>query len=147
MYSPRLLMKSRWERLSLSHDDFLENLMNILRAVPTRGALTAGFMVVEPRHPIGQIDHADRVVHDDQGCGTKKGSRGFDGGVVEGHVELDGIKHAACRSGRKNSLEFPAFRNPATQIFNQVAKGGSQWNLVDSRAPNVAGKAKELCPG
>ena len=34
-------------KLSLPHDDFLENFMNVLRSVTTGGALSAGFMVIK----------------------------------------------------------------------------------------------------
>ena len=44
---PQTLDELKMGKLSLAHDDFLENLMDVLRSVTAGGALSAGFMVVE----------------------------------------------------------------------------------------------------
>ena len=141
---PEALHEIEMSRLSLTHDDLLQDLVDVLRPVPAGRALAAGLVVEESGHPVGQVDHADRIVHHDERRGPEKGPRLGHRRIVEVQVELGGVEHGAGGTGGKNGLQGPSPGDASAQVFDDMAERHAQRDLVQTRPADVAGEAEKL---
>src|SRR5215218_10125841 len=97
-------------------------------ALPARGALAAGLVLVELRPSQHRPDDAGRLVEDLQRAGAEHGPGGADGLEVERHVEVLGGQDRRGRATRRPELQLVAVPDPAGEL-DQRAQRDAQWRL------------------
>ncbi len=88
--------------------DPLEQVVHLHRTRPARGALAAALIHGELHEELGDVGHADLVVHDDETAGAHDRSELTQALVVDGCVEELGRDAAAGRSTGLCSFERPS---------------------------------------
>jgi hypothetical protein len=124
----------------------VHDLLGPLGALATRSALTARLVVVELAETGDGADNVSRLVHDDDGRGTKTGLRVLE--CVEVHklvvTDLPG-KNGSGRTTRDDSLEVvPAADDTTAVLVNELAERDRHLLLDGARVVDVTRDTEKL---
>ena len=155
--SPQMeVRRSTWERsLSIAMSSLptlprrpvLQQVDQLLRADPARGALPAGFIAIEADGGQRHIEHAGAVRADDHGARAQHRSQPLDLVPVERRIQQRRRQIAGGGSRRREANYLPARRRSAGIVIDQAAIGGPHGHLEDARPDNISGHAHELDSG
>ena len=107
-------------------------------ALAARGALAAGFAVVEAVDDLQRAHHARVFVHDDDTGRTEKGTDLAHGVEVHAHVDLVRRQHGEGRAGRHDGLQLLAVLDAPGIVVDDLAQRHAHRQLEQPGPLDVA---------
>src|SRR6202162_4138539 len=110
-----------------------------------RGAFAAGLVRVEAQEPGGGLDHAVRVVHDDDAARPAHGPEGLEAVEVRRRVDHRGGEDLGRRTARPEHLQLAPGKPPAREAFDDGAVGDPYLDLEVAGFLDVAAHGHHPC--
>ena len=128
----------------LAFDDAVQRAEHPAGAFAARGALAAGFVVVETADALAGAHHAGGFVHDDDRTRTQAGTGLLDRIVVHRAVHHDlGRQHRHRRAAGDHTLQLVAVAHAAGH-FQQLGERRAEADFIVARLVDVTGHREHL---
>src|SRR5260370_5482449 len=121
-----------------------KHVRHFLRADAARYALSAGFVAIEAHCVQGHVQHASRIVADDDRSGTQHGAGFAESLEIKTNVDHRRGKIPGRRPGGRESLELTAAANSASVIENDLTHGRSHRHFENAWACDLAADADKF---
>ena len=124
--------------------DLVEIVEEFASADAAGSALSAALIDGEVEVELGDVDHAVRLVHDDQAAGTHDRTDLGEALEVDLRIEELGRNDTAGRTAGLRSLELMAATDTATDVEDDLAEGRSHRNLDEAGVVDLARESEHL---
>ena len=124
--------------------DLVEIVEELASADAAGSALTAALIDREVEVELGDVNHAVRLVHDDQAAGPHDRTDLGEALEVNLRVKELGRDDAAGRTAGLSSLELVTATDAAADVKDDLAEGRSHRNLDEARVVHLARKSEHL---
>ena len=124
--------------------DLVEIVEELASADAAGSALSAALIDGEVEVELGDVDHAVRLVHDDQAAGTHDRTDLGEALEVDLRIEELGWDDAAGRTAGLSSLELMAATDTATDVEDDLTEGRSHRNFDEAGVVDLARESEHL---
>src|SRR5712664_1713848 len=121
-----------------------EHVRHFLRTHTTRNTFTAGLVAIKTDGVESHVQHAGRIVANNNRAGTEHGAGFGKRFEIEAHVNHRSRKIARRWAGRRERFQLAAFANATRMMEDDFAHGRSHGDFEYSGASHVATDADKL---